>query len=515
MSRFYSPYQFIPVTGRRQAPDRAAPDPVATRPWPEIAAGRTPARHDGWDPDTLSGRLLCRVRTVTPTLVGAEQGSDAEGRKTIANYQLLGELAIPGSSLRGAIGAVAEAISQSAMRVLTDREFTVRKGRRREPARNLYDAFERHATRDVLPWHLGRKNLTTAECLFGVVEDLPQERSASAKARNLASRVTVSDARGLAPPLLYYPKPVPLRPLQSPKPPSPAMYFRTAEGGAVRKRWARREDQGTPPLPELDPATHVPNGRKYYLPHDPKSVLKNAPWETRELDDLDRLEPEMRADRLSGYEQHGGRLGNPLAVGQDLWFHIDFENLSKDELDLLWTAVDPGSSELRPKDAPIFHHRLGWGRPLGLGVVRIEVAGFFQIKRTHRYSASGLTDPRYHGRWLGPAAHGCADLLRGRYPDEFANDPTVQHPDAWRSGSALVDPVTLGVLLCLGNPAGIHREVCYPYVAPGTPGSETEGYKWFNANDHSPDKNYQFLGPLVDQDGKLVKHLPTLRPGGQ
>jgi CRISPR-associated protein (TIGR03986 family) len=766
---FYSPYQFIPVTGRLH--QGAAPDtPVPTTDWAAISAGTTQVRHDCQAPGTLSGRLLCRLTTVTPTLVGAEQTDGDPGLPgTLTNYRNHGELAIPAGSLRGAVGAVAEAISQSAMRVLDQREFSVRKAmngslkaigllRRQpdgswrllplamtwlpnepksdpprvripapwkqvfpatlslseclavyygvygdadnDPARfdcfqeqdkpgfvwsaqavdarladagidqvyeiqggadplqakgsfavrrgwlqdvqttaagldgqpmrgvpyvlglradrmekkthewfvpyaedwearlaaarsdgkatlrvspkaiadferlalerwqtndaktrdndrvpflpkgyglrrpaggagaagclrdgdlvyfdvdrtgrevievsfssiwrravdgDLHAAFVRVAGRDALPWNGARDALTPAECLFGVVEELPKN-----KARNLASRVRFSDALALDRPTCFYPAAVALCQLQSPKPPSPAMYFRTASGGAVRKQ-------------DFDLTTQVPNGRKHYLVHDPHAVKAKRPWETRKLDTIDRTHP-TKEDRqlLEDYARQGGRYGNPLADGQDFWFHVDFDHLTEAELGLLCSAIDPGLGALNPDPLAEFHHRLGWGRPVGLGVVRIVVEGLFLIDRPQRYSARGFDKPRYQFRWLAPGDQPIPDALGRRYHDELAQGPLARSARALPVAGALIDQDALRALLRLGDVNAIDHPVCYPYAYADDqhrnqdqkPYGETEGYAWFVNNDDPRQEIYQSLAPLTAGEG-AEPGLPQLRP---
>jgi len=662
---FHSPYQFIPVTGTLRR-DGQEPAPVQTTGWDLSKDGRTAVSHEYWRGDTYSGRLLCRLKTVSPTLVGAEQRAQAEGQpETIANYRIGGRLAIPGSSLRGAIGAVAEALSQSAMRVLPQRRFNVRKAmheslqgigvlrrdgeewrllplavtsllvdakvkgaakgpdtaslpekwqqvcpppltlaeclaayfgdyrkpdpqqrpdrfecfharkdspylysaeayapalavststpvklhansplsrnhgiavrghlsdlspdpdrvttdvqrgvvyvldRRskgdpmtkkfyewflpfsedwetrlanargddqstlhvpwrviddfetiaaerwydsndagstedrlpflpkgygpRSPRRNggggflrdgdlvyfnvddagqkatevafssiwrawvpgdLHGAFRRTAGKDSLPWNPDRDGLTPAEYLFGVVEEMPEGKAPRRPSRNLASRVRFSDALGLTEPELM--GSVPLRQLQSPKPPAPAMYFRQASVEAVRKRQADPKKRTEPPLPALDLTEHVPNGRKHYLVHRIGDLSEHCPWETKKLKDVDT---QVASKALDDCKRQGGRCGAPLAPGQQLWFHVDFENLTADELDLLCAAIDPGTCE-RAAGARSFRHRIGWGKPVGLGIVRITIEGRFLVDRGRRYSSSGLQEPRWHRHWL-------------------------------------------------------------------------------------------------------------------
>jgi len=760
---FYSPYQFIPVTGRLH--QGAAPDtPVPTTDWAAISAGTTQVRHDCQAPGTLSGRLLCRLTTVTPTLVGAEQTDGDPGLPgTLTNYRNHGELAIPASSLRGAVGAVAEAISQSAMRVLDQQKFSVRKAmngslkaigllRRQpdgswrllplamtglpiepksdpprvripanwnkvfpstlplseclavyygvygdadnDPARfdcfqeqdkpgfvwsaqavdarladagidqvyeiqgdadplkakgsfavrrgclrdvqtsaadldgqpmrgvpyvlglrsgkdlmpkkkhewfvpyaedwearlaaarpdreatlpvspaaiadferlalersrtndadtpdhdrvpflpkgygvrrsaagagaagclrdgdlvyfdvdptgrevievslssiwrrvvrgDLHAAFARVAGWNALPWNGNRAALTPAECLFGVVEELPKK-----EARNLASRVRFSDALALDPPTCFYPAPVALCQLQSPKPPSPAMYFRTASGGAVRKQ-------------DLDLKKQVPNGRKHYLVHDPHAVKVERPWETRKLDTIDRTHPTNEDLQLLKDYAKGGRYGNPLEDGQDFWFHVDFDHLTEAELGLLCSALDPGLGALNPDPPAEFHHRLGWGRPVGLGVVRIVVEGLFLIDRPQRYSARGLNKSRYQFCWLAPGDQPIPDALGRRYPDELAQGPLARSARALPVAGALIDQDALRALLRLGDLNAIDHPVCYPYAHDQEPYGDDDGFKWFVNNDDPRRKaDYQFLAPLTAGEG-AKPGLPQLRP---
>ena len=139
MREFHNPYHFVPATGRvhRDGQDRA----VETEDYADIKEGRSahPARHDRWVPGTHSGRLVCRLELERPTLVGGAQTAPADGNpngaKQVEPYRTTWRdpqgkdhtwPGFPGSSLRGMVSAVAEAISQSSLRVLEDRAYSVR-----------------------------------------------------------------------------------------------------------------------------------------------------------------------------------------------------------------------------------------------------------------------------------------------------------------------------------------------------------------------------------------------------
>ncbi len=129
---FLNPYHFVPL----------AP------PQPPLADAETVLRgtlHDRFDGDGVhgprrySGRIVCRLETEGPVVVGAEQrhvNNDPEQERVIHPFGLPDPAApddpyrrtpmIPGSTLRGLISSIVEASSCSTLRVLEEREFTRR-----------------------------------------------------------------------------------------------------------------------------------------------------------------------------------------------------------------------------------------------------------------------------------------------------------------------------------------------------------------------------------------------------
>ncbi len=143
-----------------------------------------------------------------------------------------------------------------------------------------------------------------------------------------------------------------LKILGSPKQPCPVMYFKpqTGQGGYIAKR-------------SLNPAQHMPQGRKWYL--HAKGSADDRPWETKHPQE----------------SQNQKNLVRPIRGGKQFFFHVDFDNLSDEELGLLLYALEPDGK---------FHHKVGMGKPLGLGSVKAEVVGHFEIDRIQRYSLAGL-----------------------------------------------------------------------------------------------------------------------------
>ena len=460
MSDFFNPYAFIPVTGK----------PTGITPFAGIKQGNHPhIRHDLWAKDTHSGRMVCSLTLKTPTLVGSRRTPGDKYNKTPASltaYKIGKAHYIPGNSLRGMIGSLLEAISQSTLRVLSDSEYSVTIDGNKTPKKvngKVYQAF-RNIDINTIPWgNSNRTDLTPAESLLGVVAE--EQGDNDGKSRNLASRVRFYDAFPIKQTKAFTTN-FPLKILAGPKPPAPCMYF---SGDGI----ARKKD-------DLDLTRHQPSGRKYYLHHrnilEDKNSKPNRSWETNNQN--------KNADQKTNCEL--------LEPNQTFYFSIDFDNLDDAELGLLHTALKPDDN---------FLHRLGLGKPLGLGSVKIEVCGIFTIDRGKRYTVVGLDENRYAhaynvcGNWTNAA-------LAKHFPHEVeaAKEAAIQAP--LTLSSALVDKDTLKILAALGNPNALSPKlsVCYPVVNHITPGNEEKGYEWFSHNEksHPP----QCLRP-ISKDGKI------------
>ena len=122
MADFYNPYHFVPV----EKPKRTPAHPVTRE---NFVSGKPEhATHARYMPETLSGRLVVRLETVTPVVVGSDQSRpNPKDYATVTPYMAGGVPAIPASSLRGLIGSVIEAASGGPLRVLDDRAYSYRR----------------------------------------------------------------------------------------------------------------------------------------------------------------------------------------------------------------------------------------------------------------------------------------------------------------------------------------------------------------------------------------------------
>lgn len=327
--------------------------------------------------------------------------------------------------------------------------------------------------RELPPFDSGRDSISIAEQLFGFVQDDKEKDQASSLA--LAGRVYFSHALTNAGADCLLPS-VTLRILDSPKPPSPALYFKHRES---RNRYIPKRD--------LSLDDHTPQGRKFYLHHRQQDINSEA-WKTRNN--------ERNKQKVSV---------TPVKSGTEFYFHVDFDNLSKRELGLLLYALKPTSN---------FRHKIGMAKPLGLGTINIEPVGVFRINRQNRYSAAGLFQPRYSECWL--ASNAQVQDWPATYNAEKASSATSSDFEPLRK--EFRDSMNANIrqaleLIGTTGPASIRYRVVTPLAETNgrEEDSEKETFQWFVANDKN---GHQCLQPLDAQTRELptLTSLPKVQP---
>jgi len=459
MPNFYAPYNFVPMTGvvqRKGADGVIRGKSTAQVEAADIAKGTSnlPVRHDLWMPNSRSGVLVCQLCTNSPMVVGAEQtgGSPTD----VIGYTVGGKPAIPGTSIRGAISAIAEAISQSALRVLDDQSlsFSAGKQQRVTVPGTIHDAFKRQFP-DSLPWNSQRSRLTPAELLFGVVAD-----GGHTSLPGLRSRMSIEDALPFPGASIQFQTAATLQILSSPKPKAACMYWNDPNSTSpVKKRQLNLANK------------HLPNGRKFYVPH-PMEQRQTAVMETKNTQHMDQ---KLRV----------------LAIPEDSFFAFElrFESLTDAELGLLLTSLRP---------SPDFEHRIGMGKPLGMGHCFIDVLAMRLVDRSKRYSLDGWSGSRYQKTWLSDCVKtgGASAQVRELFPVTFAGlqENTAMFIDETNpNGSTvrdftLIDSATLVRMRKLGELASFEElPVVYPlkteqFNANGL-NQEADLFRWFVANE--------------------------------
>ncbi|PIE42719.1 MAG: TIGR03986 family CRISPR-associated RAMP protein [Gammaproteobacteria bacterium] len=321
-------------------------------------------------------------------------------------------------------------------------------------------ALENNDNLNALPWSVANKRsaLTPAEWLFGVVEDNP-EKIKQEFAKNLSSRLRFSDAKSRN--ISYCcSEPKILKILNSPSPPSPSMYFSAKMKNGLSKK-------------SLDLTKHKPNGRKQYIPHP--EALRDKPeyhWESRSEE---RQNMRMRC--------------RPLNKDVTFTFDIQFENLSPVELELLLRSLTPSDN---------YVHRIGLGKPLGLGHVKLSVTDIVLRNRKQRYTPEGLDSDNEQ-----------SFNIDGIYPYLKTLATTEEKP--------LVPLVNERALkhICALNDVDLQAinskrfpPVCYPFLTEKEQSAynEEKGFAWFEKNDDEEDNHRQNLKRLWE-----TGEVPTLK----
>jgi hypothetical protein len=312
----------------------------------------------------------------------------------------------------------------------------------------------------------GEVPITPAEKLFGFVE-MREEANHAKPLAALASRLCFTDGvyqGNLGPDPCYSARKWKIQ--STPKPPSAALYFYNSNGRDARSQYIKKTDLGD------DPSHHLPKGRKFYAHHAvPPGIFDspNAPWCSRKEDG-------------DGDDRQRMKVG-PVKAGARFRFRIHFENLSAEDLGLLVAALRP---------APQVRYKLGLGRPLGLGTVRLDPSRVAKVMDlTARYDPANV------------AARLPAHLL----------DLTVTAP------ANLVDSAFLA--LTGKRYAGVeypkvNRAAQWPREVEPADG-ESRLFEWFVANDaksgslDNPPQHLPRLAAMTSLDGRdTIEALPVL-----
>lgn len=384
--KFYNVYQFVPFDS---APSKQIHSVG------QIKRGNTHIRHDGWFSHTVdsngeqtelySGRIVCEIKTLSPTFVGngeiaekhpqnaadnSPQASTDEA-KTVTHYTTAnGELAFPASSLRGMISNIAEAISNSPMRVINDQNKVKVKNEKNQSSRLTIADMLNGTTNNYLPFGQRQNNqhLHNTESLFGAVKQDNNALNHATDNRDdlpsLASRLQFSDAIVSEQSKEAFEHNMFVEPfkLQLLSPNTEAKNY-------VQKRHLHsKSGQTTNQFTILA-------GRKFY-PVQPVSSLdelKNKKW------------TENQQKMLTTFA--------PVKQNVTFYFTIDFNNLSGPELGLLLLSIQPQKA---------YVHRLGLGKPEGFGQVQLTPIYVAFSDYSARYHDNTLTAPRYPKYWKAP-----------------------------------------------------------------------------------------------------------------
>jgi CRISPR/Cas system CSM-associated protein Csm3 (group 7 of RAMP superfamily) len=578
---FHNPYVFIPLSKPK---DTAYVEYSRLR--------EEEYSHSKYNSTQFSGRLICRLRTISPIFIGGSDVVNSQPPVQKNNFKLKGQIAIPATSLRGLFSSLHESISGSSLRVAENKFYSVRasteealkykgliiKGDYKKPngevikiwkvkdlnsgieyilpqpvinhlewlcderteqeeksgnilpklnpsgvARNSDRAkfgnklrlvegqkvyFDINDKKQVIelaysqiwrklvkyetnedgknvlkPWRTynGLDNLTApltkinssvrtlispSELMFGCVEINEKKNNNQNKENILAYATKVRFGYGIAVGSIIKLAPeTTLKILASPKPPSPSMYFEHKVN--VNNFISKKDLSGAPTKYGL-------KGRKVYLhalrDTDAKSIkglddngLPNGsrmPWVSHD----ERKDPKQKV-RIK-----------PIDVGNEFFFEVDFSNLTQSELESLCASLVPHST---------FEHKIGMGKPIGLGSCKVDLVSMFLIDRAKRYQDTDLEQAqRYSLAWkkdnhLKLPEH--LEVEEKTCQTANAIDPVKL---AWNQMQKLksADPSVFNAIVLSGNPNAVKKPVHYPQLP--NKNIETETYEWFVKNNN-------------------------------
>ena len=160
-----------------------------------------------------------------------------------------------------------------------------------------------------------------------------------------------------------------LKELSSPKPSAVEMYTHRPDGALFwnydyKITAYKRGGKGEPAIPTRSPCPVKINGRKFYLHHKP--------------DTLDYLTVRTRG-QLEKTERNSTM--ELVKSGREFRFDIWFEQISEEQLNALLWILTFGSADNDINDGKLWH-KIGHGKPLGLGSVKI-VADSVETRKTY------------------------------------------------------------------------------------------------------------------------------------
>ncbi len=363
-----NPYNFDPLADK--APNRTK--------WQEIP------KHHRLPANTYSGHLDLRFHTITPVFIPSTRTSDVDkkevqGRpgqyiRTFFRFHHNGEKpTIPGTSIKGMVRSVFEALTNSCMA--------------------LYAGNYGHKNYGAATYNREKCNKEQGLCLacsvFGTtVEDK----------LHLQGKIMFSDA--VCEPRFLETGEWILKELSAPKP-ERHLPFYALDGFAL---------------------SSGPRGRKFYYHHNPEEVSSTPEHITKE-----------------GHNHRNVKILERLKAGATLAAKMNFQGLTKEELAALLYVIELEyrieEVDNKKRIVRTLGHKIGMGKPLGLGSVGILVTGGTIQKGNERYRSfapQGSTDLRAIINEFRKEAPRPSDHLRDLLSLTKYKHGVIEYPDKQR-----------------------------------------------------------------------------------
>jgi len=359
-------------------------------------ARQTPVSHSKFVAGRYTGRITCTLTALSAIFIPApnstiEVGLPIDDKKKLkANLEFFhlgnpNRPAIPGSSLKGMLRSVAEAAVNGCLSVLTP-EYTTKKDNKKKSRQavkevNLFQFAEQMHLQPCNHLERSKQIPDSGLCptcrLFGMPAIEENISTPGARPEAFAGQVRIGDAHWSKDNSPDYDPTILLTELSTPDATS-YLYF-------------------TPGRKSL-------RGRKFYYHHGGGKLLLSVEQQQKRA--LALYEAYMKKQPIKDIQQalddglDRKTLIRPLSAGAQFEFEVEFQNLDIDELSLLIYTLELGCNPAKPQNEIIYrpgvYHKLGYGKPAGLGSVAILIRDIVFYDPLLRYSSgadSGIKPP--------------------------------------------------------------------------------------------------------------------------
>lgn len=312
------------------------------------------------------------------------------------------------------------------------------------------------------PLNPDRQLISPTEYMFGFVEEDVNDK---AKSRNFKSKVVFSFANSTDDVQLL--DQVILKILASPKPPAPSMYFDKDEGQSqfISKTALAKA-----------PKDFKLKGKKYYLHAkrcDNKVVSFNSHGYHNNGEALPPWQSHLTGKEVSKTQQVSIK---PIDINQTFDFKVDFENLTQAELASLCASINPDDN---------YEHKIGMGKPIGLGSVKMSITKIELINKQQKYCYAGDS---------------AQTPFKTTVEEKDVKKLIDQHMHALKSE----EPAVYNAIKIVGNPNKVKHLVHYPQLKDRH--LEKELFKYFGKNEKSKqEKRKSFFIRSFNQHSSILE----------
>ena len=456
---FHNPYTFIPTPPRGHIDPGTFPgdyDPL------ESNHSRPALHHAKLAPNLWTGHIPIKLTTVTPLLL-----LDADSKSGGARHQTYDVLDyLPESSLRGVLRSAYEIVTNSRYGAFSNPD---RLWYRTAARRELYEASPEELLDASLRPAASRSKLSPADRLFGWAPRTPGGN----EGYRGRIRVVCEDGARTGIVHRFQNGELPLAILGQPKPSQGRFYVAEDLVGSPQAAGIGKRGAGYACGKSL-------RGRKLYWHHRGlEAGLAKDYWKPTVEDRTqskvnDRYQEYRRPDRHHGPQRDSQNRSVKGWIKPDTVFRasLHLKNAECEEVGaLLWLLSLPEGR----------YFRVGHGKPLGFGSVRIEVD---RDRCAHRCVplGSGTHWVEYYMDFDAPPPACLDDAQERKCVDVFKETMNRSYADSSVKGSAFDNlPFISGFLRVLGGPDN-SRPVHYPRLCP-KPNAKGENYRWFVSNE--------------------------------